>query len=98
MTYAEYESRLSDVVKKPDEAPVLVKALLQEIKADTDTLDTLRTDIEAKDEKIRSLQDTNMKLFLSQTSEDTDQKESWEDMEPGEDKMNAYLATLKKGE
>lgn len=98
MTYAEYESRLSDVVKKPDEAPVLVKALLQEIKADTDTLDTLRTDIEAKDEKIRSLQDTNMKLFLSQGSEDTEPKESWEDMEPGEDKMNAYLATLKKGE
>lgn len=98
MTYAEYESRLSDVVKKPDEAPVLVKALLQEIKADTDTLDTLRTDIEAKDEKIRSLQDTNLKLFLSQGSEDTEKQESWEDMEPGEDKMNAYLATLKKGE
>lgn len=98
MTYEEYESRLSDIVKSPETAPVAVQALLSELKADTDTLTSLRADIEQKDKKIKDLQDTNIKLFLQSSGEDTDQKESWEDMEPGEDKMNAYLATLKKGD
>lgn len=97
MTYAEYESRLSDIVKSPDTAPVAVQALLTELKADTDTLTSLRADIEQKDQKIKDLQDTNIKLFLQQTGEapEKDADSSWQDLE-GDEALEAYIAS--KGE
>lgn len=97
MTYEEYESRLSDIVKAPDTAPVAVQALLSELKADTDTLTSLRADIEQKDKKIKDLQDTNIKLFLQQTGEaPKDSSETgWQDLE-GDEALEAYIAS--KGE
>ena len=96
MTYEEYESRLSDIVKAPDTAPVAVQALLSELKADTDTLTSLRADIEQKDKKIKDLQDTNIKLFLQQTGEAPKETEQgWQDLE-GDEALEAYIAS--KGE
>lgn len=68
MTYKEYESALNGIVQNPDTAPTAVQALLQEIKTDTDALATAINGISERDARIRDLQDTNIKLFMSQSS------------------------------
>jgi len=68
MTYDEYSKSLTEALSNPDTALTSVSPLLEELKKDLDGLETLRKDVEAKDARIRDLQDTNLKLFLSQTS------------------------------
>lgn len=68
MTYKEYESALNGIVQNPDTAPTAVQSLLQEIKTDTEALATAITGISERDARIRDLQDTNIKLFMSQSS------------------------------
>lgn len=68
MTYKEYESALNGIVQNPDTAPTAVQSLLQEIKTDTEALATAINGISERDARIRDLQDTNIKLFMSQSS------------------------------
>jgi len=68
MTYAEYEKGLTDVISNPDTALTAIKPLLDELKGDIESLDTLKGQVETQEARIRDLQDTNLKLFLSQTS------------------------------
>lgn len=68
MTYKEYETALNGIVQNPDTAPTAVQSLLQEIKTDTDALATAINGISERDARIRDLQDTNIKLFMSQSS------------------------------
>lgn len=67
MTYQEYETALNGIVQNPDTAPTAVQSLLQEIKKDTDALATAINGISERDARIRDLQDTNIKLFMSQS-------------------------------
>ena len=67
MTYQEYEAALMGIVQNPDTAPTAVQSLLQEIKTDTDALATAINGISERDARIRDLQDTNIKLFMSQS-------------------------------
>lgn len=67
MTYQEYEAALNGIVQNPDTAPTAVQSLLQEIKTDTDALATAINGISERDARIRDLQDTNIKLFMSQS-------------------------------
>lgn len=64
MKYEEYESKINDLVKNPDSAATAALDLLKEIKADSETMASLEASITEKDGRIKSLQDTNMKLFL----------------------------------
>lgn len=68
MTYKEYESALNGIVQNPDTAPTAVQSLLQEIKTDTEALATAINGISERDARIRDLQDTNIKLFMSQSA------------------------------
>lgn len=67
MTYQEYEAALNGIVQNPDTAPTAVQSLLQEIKTDTDALATAINGISERDARIRDLQNTNIKLFMSQS-------------------------------
>lgn len=67
MTYQEYEAALNGVVQNPDTAPAAVQAILQEIKTDTEALANAINGISEREARIRDLQDTNIKLFMSQT-------------------------------
>ena len=67
MTYQEYEAALNGVVQNPDTAPTAVQAILQEIKTDADALATAINGISERDARIRDLQNTNIKLFMSQS-------------------------------
>lgn len=97
MTYDEYAIKLNAIVSDPDNAPIAVQELLTELKADTDTIASLTSDVDAKDAKIRSLQDTNTKLFLQITGqvENLNNGDSWED-KTGDDALNAFIESRDK--
>ena len=80
MTYKEYESALNGIVQNPDTAPTAVQSLLQEIKTDTEALATAINGISERDARIRDLQDTNIKLFMSQSSAPENDPEPEPDM------------------
>lgn len=68
MTYTEYEKGLTDALSNPDTALTAIRPILDELKGDIENLDTLKGQVETQEARIRDLQDTNLKLFLSQTS------------------------------
>ena len=61
MTYAEYENMINRIVTEPE------TALLDQLKTDLVSLDAAVAGIAERDEKIRALQDTYIKMFMSQT-------------------------------
>lgn len=68
MLYEDYEKRVTALVSQPDQAPITAQEILSEIKTDTEKIASLEASIAEKDARIRDLQDTNMKLFLSQST------------------------------
>lgn len=84
MTYEEYKKGFTDAISNPDTALTAIVPLFDELKSDLENMTTLKADVEAKDARIRDLQDTNLKLFLSQTAPDQDKK--------GEEKSEAVQA------
>lgn len=86
MTYEEYEKILNDVVANPDTAPAQVQAVKDALKTDIDTLAALTASDAEKDARIKSLQETNIKLFLSQGGKPENETE-----EKPEDKIPASI-------
>lgn len=70
MKYDEYEAIAKTLTT--ENAPEVVSTMLSAIKADTESIDALTKSNQEKDAKIRDLQDTNIKLFLSQTGKADD--------------------------
>lgn len=65
MTYEEYENLAGTMTT--ENAPIIMKEVLENIKTDITALDAANTALAEKDLKIKDLQDTNIKLFLTQT-------------------------------
>ena len=87
MTYEEYATAAQGFT--PENAPVILKNLLDSIKVDLEERDAFKAAIDERDMKIRDLQDTNMKLFLSQTSSNSNAVKEEEEL-TGEE----YVAKL----
>ena len=94
MKYDEYENLINEALKNPDKAPVIFKQVLEELKADTTTLGTQSEKIIEQDLRIRDLQDTNMKLFLSQTSKRVEEKDVEE--KTGQEAIDEFFNNLGK--
>ena len=97
MKYEDYESRLTGVVTNPDSAPTAVQEILSELKSDTATMESMAAEIAGKDAKIRELQDTNTKLFLQVTGQDSsdDTSEDWSDL-TGDEALEAFIKAHKE--
>jgi len=78
MKYEEYEAIAQTLT--PENAPEVVKQLLEGIKADTTAFESMAQTNAEQDKKIRDLQDTNIKLFLSQTGKADDDSPSEEEL------------------
>lgn len=70
MKYEEYEAIAKTLTA--ENAPDIVKQMLEGIKADTTAFESMAQTNAEMDKKIRDLQDTNIKLFLSQTGKADD--------------------------
>lgn len=76
MTYEEYEQRINSALANADTAPTEFVNILSELKTDLTAKDALETEKTELETRVRDLQDTNMKLYLSVTgSSDEDEEE-----------------------
>lgn len=91
MTYSEYEKLISESLSNADKAPANMKAVLDALQTDTTTITTQTEKIKEQDARIRDLQDTNMKLFLSQTSTHAKEDEPEEEL-TGDDALNDFIS------
>lgn len=64
MTFDELKSRIDKAVTNPDSIQADIGAIMEDIKSDYETLNGLVEKVTAQDEKIRTLQDTNTRLYL----------------------------------
>lgn len=67
MTYEEVKTRLTTIIGNPDTAQTEAVGFLADLEKDYTSLDSMTKKSEADDKRIRELQDTNQKLFLSVT-------------------------------
>ncbi len=90
-----YLELISKSIKSPEEAPTIMKELISIVEKDCDEYESIKKYVEDSNNKIRSLQDTNMKLFLSQTSQKEEEQEDKE-MTPDE-VINDFINNLTGG-
>lgn len=67
MTFDEFKTELTAIISKPDDALALLPDFIDKVKIDYEARDAFKAQGETQEAKIRSLQDTNLKLFLQQT-------------------------------
>lgn len=98
MKYEEYEAIAKTLTT--ENAPEVVKTMLEGIKLDTENLESMTKSLEEKDTKIRDLQDTNIKLFLSASTgkADDDPKTDEELAEERIKEADNEIEALLKGE
>lgn len=67
MTYDEVKTSIDNLIKSPETAETEALTLLEGLKSDYDTMDSLTAKVTEQDNKIKTLQDTNQRLYLSIT-------------------------------
>lgn len=92
MKYEQYAEMAENLLKDNTKAPLILKDLLDNLKVDLDAEDTKEKRIGELDQKVRDLQDTNMKLFLNQIGKSQEKEE-----EP-RNEMDELMDELLKGE
>lgn len=97
MKYEDYEGIAQKLTT--ENAPEVMKTMLDAVKADLAERDALMSVKAEQEAKIKDLQDTNIKLFLSQTGK-AEQDEDTETEEEKIDKMDLkeYLDYIKESE
>ena len=73
-----YLELINKSIKSPEEAPSIMNELISIVEEDYNEYETMKSNVEEANNKIRSLQDTNMKLFLSQTTQKEEEQEEKE--------------------
>lgn len=97
MKYEDYEGIAQNLTA--ENAPEVLKTMLDSVKEDLAERDALKAVQAEQEAKIKDLQDTNIKLFLSQTGK----AEQDEDTETEEEKieqmsLDEYLSYIKESE
>lgn len=94
MTYEEVSKKITGLVNSPDTAQADALDLLKELEADYTTMDTLRTRTTEDAERIRTLQDTNARLFLGQTQKPGESESVELDETDGEEFIDDFFNKL----
>lgn len=95
MTYEEYEKRINGALANQDTAPTEFVNILSDLKTDLTAKDTLETEKTELETRVRDLQDTNMKLYLSVTGTSDEDEEEDEPAE-GTDVVDELMEKLFK--
>lgn len=95
MTYEEYEKRINGALANQDTAPTEFVNILSDLKTDLTAKDTLETEKTELETRVRDLQDTNMKLYLSVTGTSDEDEEEDEPAE-GTDVVDELMDKLFK--
>ena len=81
MTYEQYEQRINNALANADTAPTEFVNILSELRTDLTAKDTLETEKAELETRVRDLQDTNMKLYLSVTGNSDEEEDEDEPAE-----------------
>lgn len=65
MKYEDYNKKILEAVKKPDNLTEILQEVLDNIKVDCGTIAEQEEKINKLDEKVKTLNDMNTKLFMS---------------------------------
>ena len=79
MTYDEVKTRITALVGNPDTAQESAVTLLSDLEKDYTTLDSMTSKVSESEKRIRDLQDTNQRLFLSVTGQPAEEEEKEDD-------------------
>lgn len=97
MKYEDYEGIAQKLTT--ENAPEVMKTMLDAVKEDLAERDALKSVQAEQEAKIKDLQDTNIKLFLSQTGKaEQDGDEETEEEKIAQMDLNEYLAYIKESE
>lgn len=97
MNYADYEGIAQKLTT--ENAPEVIKTMLDSVKEDLAERDALKSVQAEQEAKIKDLQDTNIKLFLSQTGKaEQDQDTETEEEKIDQMSLDEYLAYIKESE
>lgn len=72
MKYTEYKDAIDGLLTNPDTALAGIGDIYAELESDLTTKDSLATENEELKNKVKELQETNIKLFLSQSNDSTE--------------------------
>lgn len=79
MTYDEFKTRFTSIIGNPDTAQAESVGFLSDVEKDYTTLTSMVKKSDDDDKRIRDLQDTNQKLFLSVTGAPEKEEEKEDD-------------------
>ena len=83
MKAEDYKKLITEMVSHPDNAAETATKLIDLVKEDSEIFENLSNKVNSQSQKIRDLQDTNTKLFLSvtgQSDDDDDDEDSFDNM------------------
>lgn len=90
MTYDEVKEKITGLISDPDKAAENAVGLLSDLEADYTSMSSMAEKSKADEARIRELQDTNQKLFLSVTGSPAEAEDEPEEKEPGIDWDNLF--------
>lgn len=79
MTWDEVEKKVTDLISNPDTAAEKAVSFLDDLKTDYSSFNSMTEKSEQDEKRIRDLQDTNQKLFLSVTGQPKEEEEEKEE-------------------
>lgn len=92
MTFKQYKELIDEALTNADKAPANFKIIVEELQSDLTTMNSQVEKIVEQESRIRDLQDTNMKLFLSQTN--TRPEEEIKEELSGQDAIDEFINNL----
>lgn len=78
MTIDEAKTRLTDLIGNPDTAAEKAVGFISDLEADYTNLDSMTAKVSEQESRIKELQDTNQRLFLSVTGQTKEPEEEEE--------------------
>lgn len=94
MTFAEYKEKIDTALTNPDAALATMDDLYKSLEADLTTKDSLTEEVTSLNSKVKELQETNIKLYLSRGEKVTEPQSEPEEQGTEEAEVDAFFAEL----
>lgn len=91
MKFEDYKQQIIGLINDPDTALTKVDGIFENLQADIEARDSFESKIKEQEDRIRALQDTNMKLFLKASGEVEEPKDEEEKPKTIEEKFDELV-------
>lgn len=98
MKFEDFSNKINEAAKNPDTMLGVLPDILKEVEQDFIERDALMERVTVLEDKNRSLQDTNIKLYLAQTGEASEDSEDDTEELEGMDAVDAFVNKIMNDE